>query len=405
MSILQNVFNRQYGGATRTTAFTSDVLDFIDGLRGTDAGISVTPNSSLGMPAVWRAVNLIAGSCGSLPFHVYQRTADVREQVDDGPAADLLDSPHPDMSPFEFWELVYAHMLLWGDAYLLKVPGESGFTEQLWPIHPARVERGRAPSDLSKVYRIDGRNDDPLTDVEILHIPGFGYDGIGGVSPIKLARQGIALAQAAEAYGAKLFGSGSLASGILKTDRRLNDDQAESLKKRWQAANSGVDHAHEIAVMDSGASFQQLSIPPEDAQFIESRKFQIQEIARMFGVPPHMLGEVDSSTSWGSGIEQQGIGFIVYTLRPWITRVEQRMTRLVREVDPTFRARYSLEGLLRGDTASRYASYATGRQWGWLSVNDVRALEELPPVAGGGEYISALNMAPIGGQSTEGGNP
>lgn len=373
---------------------STTLLDWMAG-PAVYAGTSVSETSSLGMPAVWRAVNLIAGTCASLPLHAYRSADDVRLPVTSGQAARLLDVPHPDMTPFELWETVYTHLLLWGNAYLRKLKNQAGQVAELWPVHPSKVQAGRA-KDLTKVYVIDGRQDDPLTDEEILHIPGFGYDGITGVSPIRLARQGIGLALAAEEYGARLFGSGSLASGILQTEQRLDQEAAERLKAAWKAKVGGLAKAHDVAVLDAGAKFQQLSIPPEDAQFIESRRFQISEVARIYGVPPHMLMDTEKSTSWGTGIEQQGIGFVVYTLRPWLTRVEQRLTGLLRPSQVY--ARYSVEGLLRGDTKARYDGYAVGRQWGWLSRNDIRRLEDMPPIDGGDDYLSPLNMTTLGNE-------
>lgn len=372
----------------------------VDWLGGTPvhAGVSVNEKSALGMPAVWRAVNLIASTCASLPLHAYRKTDDVRLPLEGGQAAVLLDNPHPDMTPFELWEQVYAHLLLWGNGYLKILRDQTGQVRELWPLHPGRVRTGRA-SDGTKVYVVDGNEDGAVGDRQILHVPGFGYDGVCGVSPIRLAKQGIGLAMAAEEYGARLFGSGSLASGILQTEQRLDQDAADRLKASWKSKVGGLDKAHEVAVLDSGAKFQQLTIPPEDAQFIESRRFQISEVARIYGVPPHMLMDTEKSTSWGTGIEQQGIGFVVYTLRPWLTRVEQRLTRLLRPT-PVY-AKYNVEGLLRGDTKARYESYAVARNWGWLSPNDIRRLEDMPPIPGGDVYHEPLNMQPIGAQAPE----
>lgn len=366
------------------------LLDWLGGPKS-HAGVAVTETNALGMPAVWRAVNLIASTCASLPLHAYRQDDDTRLPVSGGSlAAKLLSNPHPDMTPFEVWEQVFAHMLLWGNAYLRVLRNPLGKIAELWPLHPSRVKAGRASDDGTKVYEVDGDGDNPLTDREVLHIPGFGYDGICGVSPIRLARQGIGLALAAEEFGARLFSNGSLAGGVLQTEQRLDQDQADALKTRWKQKVTGLDKAHEIAVLDSGAKFEKLTIPPEDAQFVETRRFQIAEIARIYGVPPHMLMDTEKSTSWGTGIEQQGIGFVVYTLRPWLTRVEQRLTRML--TPQAVYARYTVEGLLRGDTKTRFASYAVGRQWGWLSANDVRRLEDMPPIEGGDTYFVPLNM-------------
>jgi HK97 family phage portal protein len=407
MTLLDTVLRRpsfQASIENPSTPLTSaTLLDALGMSSSTDSGSRVTQKTAMGLPAVWRSVNLIAGGSASLPFSPFTKQHDVRKPLREGWQAQLIDCPHPDLTPFELWELIYGHLSLWGNGYLQKLRNQSGQVAELWPIHPGRVTPGRS-SDTKKVYKIEGY-DEPLTDREILHIPGFGFDGVVGLSPIQLSRQGLGLSLAAEKYGAKLFGSGSLASGILKTDRKLTQPQADALKDRWKAKAGGLDNAHDIVVLDSGASFEALSIPPEDAQFIESRRFQIAEIARMFGVPAHMLMETDKSTSWGSGIEQMGIGFVVYTLRPWLTRVEQRVTQMLnnpdavplaqlpRKPEAKVYAHYSVDGLLRGDTAARYKSYAIGRQWGWLSANDVRRFEDQPPLpTGGDDYIVPLNM-------------
>lgn len=364
------------------------------------SGISVTETSALGMAAVYQAVNLIAGTSASLPLHGYTADAeDVRKRISPtSQPAKLLANPHPDLTPFELWEIVYAHLALWGNAYLRMLKNQNGQVAELWPIHPARVKAGRESENGTKVYQVDG-GDEAYTDAQIMHIPGFGYDGICGVSPIRFARQNIGLSLAAERYGAQLFGSGSLASGILQTEQRLQQGDADRLKKRWKDRASGLDNAHEVVVLDSGAKFQALSIPPEDAQFIESRRFQIAEVARMYGIPPHMLMETDKSTSWGSGIEQQNLGFVTYTLRRWLIRVEQRVTKALRPQNVF--ASYAVEGLLRGDSQQRAAFYGQMFHLGVFSTNEIRRLENLPPVDGGDARYRELNLGELGAPDPE----
>jgi len=370
----------------------SSIIETIGG-RNSSSGKVVTEKTSLGMPAVWRAVNLIAGTVASLPLHAYRSADGGREMVTSGRAASLLETPHPDMTRFELWETVLAHMLLWGNAYLWIGRNQLGQIVELWPIHPSRVKAGRTSSMGRKLYKIDN-GEQEHDDRTILHLPAFGYDGVCGVSPIRVAREGIGLALAAEEYGAKLFGSGSLATGILQTEQRLTPDQADTLQQRWKAKRSGLGTAHETIVLDRGATFTQLTIPPGDAQFIESRRFQISEVARMFGVPPHMLMDTEKSTSWGTGIEQQGIGFVIYTLRPWLTRTEQRISRLLKP-EPVY-AKFSVEGLLRGDSASRLTFYKGMWDIGALSTNEIRALEDRTPVDGGDSRYRPLNMGELG---------
>lgn len=381
---------------------STTLMDVLVG-PASDAGVHVSEKSALGLPAVYRAIALIAGTCAGLPLHAYREGANgVRERL--SPQPPIIENPHPDLTQFEWLELVFVHLLGWGNAYLRILRDQAGTVRELWPIEPSRVRVGRTRTG-EKVYGIDRRLDatdgaaiddgtfEPLTDREILHIPGLGYDGVRGLSPIGVARQALGTALATQRHGARFFGSGTMLSGILHTEQRLTVDQAEQLKLRWKQSNGGVDHAHDIAVLGSGTNFQPISISPADAQFVETQRFGIAEVARIFGVPPHMLMDTERSTSWGTGIEQQAIGFVTYTLKPWLNRGEQRFSRLLPA--PQY-ARFAVDGLLRGDTKSRYGAYAVGRQWGWLSINDIRTLEDLPPVDGGNAYMQPLNMTPIG---------
>jgi len=374
---------------------STTLLDWMAGPK-VAAGVSVSERSSLGMPAVWRAVNLIAGTAASLPLHAYRRGDESRLPVDRGPAAALLDDPHPDLTPFELWEIGYGHLCLWGNAYFRILRNRLDQPRELWPLHPSQVRVGRDSATAMKVYEVtnDAGEKEPHTDRTVLHVPGFGYDGICGVSPIRAARQGIGLAMAAEEFGARLFGSGSLAAGILQTEQRLEQAHADALARRWEAKTKGLAAAHKTVVLDSGAKFEQLTIPPEDAQFIESRRFQITEVGRMFGVPPFLMMETEKSTSWGTGLEQQAIGWVKFDLRRYLLRFEQRITKLIRP-DNVF-ARYSVEGLLRGDSAARAQFYRQMWELGVFSTNDIRELEDRSPVEGGDQRYRPLNMGALG---------
>jgi HK97 family phage portal protein len=372
---------------------TSETLLEVIGPGKTSSGVGVNERSSLTVSSVFRAVNLIAGTAAGLPLQAYKKDGDNRVRVgDDSQAARLLEDPHPDMTPFEFWETAYGHVLLWGNAYLRKVRNGLGQIVELWLLHPGRVRAGRA-SDGAKVYEVDG-GEYVWTDDEVLHIPGFGYDGVCGVSPVRLARQGLGLALAAEEFGARFFGSGSLMSGILQTEQRLDKTQADQLKAQWKAKVSGLGNAHDVAVLDSGAKFQQMSVPPGDAQFLESRQFQVTEVARWYGIPPHMLMQTEKSTSWGTGIEQQAIGFLTYGFRSWLTRFEQRITKMLKP--GSVYARYTVEGLLAGDSAAQAAWITAMWNIGALSTNEARALKEQPPVKGGDVRYRPLNMGVLG---------
>ncbi len=382
-----------------------EVMKLFDG-DATKAGPSVDEKGSLAISSVWRAVTLIAGTIASLPFRAYKSNGAAREPMGESTrAAALLANPHPDMTQFEWLELLFGHVLLWGNAYCLLVWTGSG-TPYLIPVHPSTVKPARQ-KDGTKVYKVDGVKE-LLTDANlrraddrarVLHIPGFGYDGVQGISAVKAGRQGLGLALAAEEFATRLFANGSLSTGILATDKGLTPEQRKALRADWQQARRGLDKAFDTIFLDGGLKYQQLTIPPADAQFLESRSFQVSEIARWFGVPPFMLMDVEKSTSWGSGIEQQQIGFLIFTLRSWLTRFEQRLTKLL-PPEPAY-AHFSVEGLLRGDSAARAAFYKEMWYLGVFSTNDIRAFEELPPVAGGDVRYVPLNMGQLG-QTTEG---
>jgi len=268
------------------TPLTSESLvSLVGGAGAATAGKLVTPQTAMAISAVWRSVNLISSTCAGLPMGAYRDGPDdIRERVTTGSAADLLRNPHPDMTPLELWELVYGSLCLWGNAYLLKLRNQLGQLVELWWINPSRVRVTRTDFG-EKRYILDGNTDQPYSDAKILHIPGFGYDGTCGVSPIRAAREGLGLALAAEEFGARFFGNGALATGILQTDQFLDQDTAARLKELWRQGGSGLDTAHDIRVMGSGAKFNQLSIPNDDAQFLETREFQVTEIARWSGSP------------------------------------------------------------------------------------------------------------------------
>ncbi|MFF1686073.1 phage portal protein [Streptomyces sp. NPDC058254] len=375
---------------------SASLLDWIGGAR-TDAGVDVSEKTALHMPAVWRSVAVIAGVSAALPLQTF------KSGTKDRTTSALLDDPHPELTPLELWRLTFVHRVLWGNAYVQKLRAPSGQVKELWPVGPDRVtvKRVRPTPDNpgGKVFFVTDEWGQlhVLTSREIMHIPGLGYDGLTGMSPIAAAAQGIGLAQAAEKGAAKLFGRGNLMGGILSTEQELTGEQAKALKQRWGAMAGGIENAQEVAVLDSGASFKPVTMPLKDSQFLESREFQNVEIARMFGVPLFLLMETAKSTSWGTGLEQQAQGWVTFDLGPtWLQPLEQRITK---ELLPQGEyAHYRLQGLLRGDSSGRATFYRAMRDTGVMSANDIRALEELPPIPGpeGDTYLQPTYMAPLG---------
>lgn len=377
------------------------LLDMLGGTR-VDSGMHVSERSSLGMSAAYRCVSLISSVSAALPIKTY------KAGTKDTAVSTLLANPHPDLTPYDLWKLSYCHRCLWGNSYQQKIRSSNGRIQSLWPITPDRVRVGRVrPSDLNQSGKIFEVTDDwgtrlPFTSREILHIPGLGYDGTCGVSPIRIAAQAIGLSLAAESYAARLFGSGNLLSGILQTEQRLKQEDADRLQARWRSMLGGLDRAHDVAVLDSGAKFQNMTMPSKDAEMLESRTFQVSELSRFFGVPPFLMMEQQKSTSWGTGLEQQAIGWVKFDLHSqWLAPTEQRITKEI--TGNNIEAKYSIEGLLRGDSQARAEFYRVMREIGAYSADDIRDLEDLQPIPGGvGKiYLQPMNFVPLGTQPAE----
>lgn len=371
------------------------LVDYLDGAPGL-AGVTVNENTAMGLIAVHRCVELIAGTCAALPLKGYK--FGTRERVQ----APVLDDPHPEMTRFETWETLYSHLLLWGNAYARKLRDGTGRVRHLWPIHPARVRvdlvdpSGGNPG--GKVFAIVDQAGQrrPFTSNEVLHIPGLGYDGRVGKSRIQWAKQGLSVAMAAEEFSARFFGNGMHFAGILKTEQRLDQPKAEALKARWREKVSGLKSAGDVVVVDNGAEFQPISMPAKDAELLASRGYSTTEIARLFGLPPHAIGDVSNSTSWGTGIEQQTIGMVQFTLQPsYLARVEQRLTKDSEEILPSsVYCEYAVEGLLRGDSAARAQFNTQAIQNGWATRNEVRVRENDEPIEGGDELLLPAGVMP-----------
>lgn len=391
MSLLRRAVT-QRNTADPTKPLTDESLvSLLAGGKSTSSGVNVDPDTALKFTAVLRAINLIASTSAGLPLKTYRRGTRLEESTR------IVDDPNPELTKFELWERQFAHLAGWGNAYMVPVEDAPGRIAELWPLMPDRVAVRRdspTPSNpAGKVFevskadrRTDGRLvDEPNKTVELparglIHVPGFGYDGLVGMSPIGYAREAIGAGLAAEEAANRMWSSGMMSSGVLQTDKKIADEtEAESIKQRFMRKVAGREHAHEVAVLDQGVNWQQISLNPDDAQFLESRKFQVTEIARLYGIPPHLLGDVERSTSWGTGIEEQTIGFVVFTLQPgYLQRAEQRVTK--RLVPPQRYAEFTVDGLLRGDSKTRAEVYtaALDPETGWMVRDEVRQRENLP---------------------------
>ena len=344
----------------------------------TTSGKAVNERTAMQTSAVYACVRILAESVAGLPLHVYERTANGSKSTKPShPLYRLLhDEPNREMTSFVFRETLMSHLLLWGNAYAQIIRDGRGFPIALYPLLPDRMAVDRNESgELVYTYQSD-KGQVKLRRENVLHIPGLGFDGLIGYSPIAMAKNAVGLALATEDYGAAFFANGANPGGVLEHPGVIKPEQADRLRESWQSQFGGA-NAHKVAVLEEGLKFHQMSIPPEQAQFLETRKFQINEIARIFRVPPHMVGDLEKSSF--SNIEQQSLEFVKYTLDPWVVRWEQSLQQalILPSEKATIFIKFNLDGLLRGDYQSRMQGYSTGIQNGFMSVNDVRGLEDM----------------------------
>jgi len=365
----------------------------------TSSGKPVNEHTAMQMTAVYSCVRILSETLAGLPLHVYKYNENGgKEKYLKHPLYKLLhDEPNPEMTSFAFRETLMSHLLLWGNAYAQIIRNARGEVIALYPLMPNKMTVDRDSNGrLFYLYQRSSEdvpslgkdNQVYLAPTDVLHIPGLGFDGLVGYSPIAMAKNAVGLAIATEEYGAKFFANGAAPGGVLEHPGTIKDPQ--KVKESWNAAYQGSANSHRVAVLEEGMKYQPIGISPEQAQFLETRKFQINEIARIFRVPPHMLADLEKSSF--SNIEQQSLEFVKYTLDPWVVRWEQSMCRalLSDSEKPTVFIKFNVDGLLRGDYASRMSGYATARQNGWMSANDIRELENLdriPAELGGDLYL------------------
>ena len=375
-------------------------------MGGSTSGKRVNERSAMQMTAVYSCVRILSEAVAGLPLHLYRYTDNGgKEKAVDHPLYFLLhDEPNPEMTSFVFRETLMTHLLLWGNAYAQIIRNGKGEILALYPLMPDRMtvdqdDKGR----LYYEYRVS--NEDAPTmkgstvrlhPSDVLHIPGLGFDGLVGYSPIAMAKNAIGMAIACEEYGAKFFANGAQPSGVLEHPGTIKDPSR--VRESWTQTFGGSQNANKVAVLEEGMKYTPISISPEQAQFLETRKFQINEIARIFRVPPHMVGDLEKSSF--SNIEQQSLEFVKYTLDPWVSRWEQGMVRSLLAVEEKkgYFIKFNVDGLLRGDYQSRMNGYAIGRQNGWMSANDIRELENLdriPEELGGDLYLINGNMTKL----------
>ena len=415
MGIFSGLFRSRDAPQNRTSGSAYSFF-----LGNSTSGKRVNERSAMQMTAVYSCVRILSEAVAGLPLHFYRYTDNGgKEKAVEHPLYFLLhDEPNPEMTSFVFRETLMTHLLLWGNAYAQIIRNGKGEIMALYPLMPDRMtvdrdEKGRL------YYEYNTSSDDAptmkgstvrLSSSDVLHVPGLGFDGLVGYSPIAMAKNAIGMAIACEEYGAKFFANGAQPSGVLEHPGTIKDPTR--VRESWQNTFGGSQNANKVAVLEEGMKYTPISISPEQAQFLETRKFQINEIARIFRVPPHMVGDLEKSSF--SNIEQQSLEFVKYTLDPWVCRWEQSMVRslLTPEEKKQYFIKFNVDGLLRGDYQSRMNGYAIGRQNGWMSANDIRELENLdriPEELGGDLYLINGNMTKLqdagifAGTSTENG--
>lgn len=393
---MKNPFARMFRARDKPQDAVSSAPTFYFGTSA--SGKSVNPSSAIQVSAVYACVRVIAETIASLPFHVYEATDDGSRKATEHPLYRIIhDEPNKEMTSFILRETMLTHLLLHGNAYCQIIRTGRDKIDSIYPLLPDKMEVDRdAGGLLTYTYTTSDGKRWRLEPRDVLHIPGLGFDGVMGYSPIALEKSAIGLGIAAEEYGSKFFSNGARPSGILTHPNTVRDPAA--LRASWNAAYGSSSNASRVAVLEEGMTFVPLSLPNNEAQFLETRKFQVSEICRIFRVPPHMIGDLDRATF--SNIEHQSIDFAAHTIRPWLVRIEQAVNRALfsDKEKGRFYVQFNLDGLMRGDYKSRMEGYAIARQNGWMSANDIRELENMNPMSdeeGGNAYLVNGNMIPV----------
>lgn len=376
--------------------------------NNTTSGKVVTSKNAMQITAVYACVRILAEAVAGLPLHLYRYEKDgsKKKAVDNNLYWLLHNEPNPEMTSFVFREIMMEHLLLSGNAYAQKIRNQRGELIALYPLMPDQMQVLRN-MDTGKIYYQYTRslgdakiNPDEmvvtLSSDDVFHIPGLGFNGLFGFSPIEMAKNAVGMAMATEEYGAKFFANGAQPQGVLEHPGTVKDPS--KLRETWQSTFGGSSNSNKIAVLEEGLKYVPIAISPEQAQFLETRKFQLNEIARIFRIPPHMIGDLEKSSF--SNIEQQSLEFVKYTLDPWIIRWEQSLQRslFTQQEKKQYFFKFSVDGLLRGDYKSRMEGFAIARQNGWMSTDDIREFEDmdkLPEGMGGDLYLINGNMLPL----------
>ena len=364
---------------------TTWLRDSIEGGR-TYSGKSVTVEHSLRLIPVYAAVNRLASAVGSSPLPVYDETGDTRERAVDSTQWRLLhDSPNSELAADEFWALVESHLTLWGNAFLFKERDRKGVIVGLWLINPSRVKVGRG-DDGSRIFALDNDFDHAFGEDDILQIRGLSSDGLTGYSPIQIARQMLANSMAMEEFQGSFWKNSAMPQVVITHPTKLSNDALANLKRSWKAKYGGPSKAGETAILEEGMKVEPLTMPLDDAQFIDQARFNDTRIAQLFGLPPSVIAAKTGDSLTYATVEGNAIEFVRSAVRPWCVRIEQSLRRDP-DIFPTagIYPKFNLDALLRADIKTRYEAHEIGLRAGFLTVNEVRAHEDRNPIPGGNE--------------------
>ena len=393
------LFNRKKKEERNLDQKTADFIKGVDIDTGqlSNSGVEVDEETALKISAVYACVKVISETVASLPLNLLKElTNGDSEKAKQHPLYTILkDTPNSEMSSFTFREMQMTNLLLWGNAYSLIKRNKQGQIVELYPLKSKnmKVEREAVTNKIKYIYTNNKGISTTYTPKQVLHIPAFTFDGVLGVSPITYAREAMGLALATEEFGARFFGNGARPGGVLEHPGTIKDP--DKLRDSWNKVYQGTANSHKVAVLEEGMKYHEIGMSPEDSQFLQTRSFQLTEICRIFRVPPHMIGDLSRSTF--SNIEHQSIDFVVHTIRPWLVRWEQAIIRsLLNDEERTiYYPKFNVDGLMRGDFTTRMSGYAIARQNGWMSANEIRALEDMnkiPADQGGDLYLLNGNM-------------
>jgi len=365
----------------------------------TDSGVHVSPDTAMNVAAVWACVRIISQSIAMCPLVLFEREGDKEVEAVGHPVHYLLKHrPNRFQTPYEWKQLLALHLLMRGNSYWF-VGRVGGRPDELFPMHPDQTQLYRW-SELEWQYYYSPYNGgfQIFEPHEVMHTRGLSFDGVEGLGVVEHARQTIGLAAATEKHGARLFGAGAQVPAVLKMGpgQKLSDEARQRVRDEWAKKYAGLDNAYKVPVLEEGMEYEKMALTAEESQFIDSRKFSRSDIAMFFGVPPHMLGDVEKQTSWGSGIEQQSIGFVINTIQPWLTNIENAINAALLGVGERngFFARFDTTPLIRGSFRDQVEALIRLREWGVLTPNEIRKALGYNPREDefGDDYVTPSNM-------------